>query len=70
MKTCGGCGNEKMGYCLCLSCGWIDPEAKKRDEKLKLKIGKQNPQGQRRAKVKTARVDWSSLGRPRVRPKC
>jgi len=66
MKICGGCGNKKMRYCLCLSCGWMDPEAKKRDEKLKLEIEKQNSQGQRQVEVKTVRVDWSKLGNSRI----
>jgi len=66
MKTCGGCGNKKMRYCLCLSCGWMDPEAKKRDKELKLKIEKRNSQRSRQVKVKTVRVDWSKLGSPRI----
>ena len=69
MKTCGGCGNKKMRYCLCLSCGWITPEAKKLDEKLKLEIEKQNSKERPlRVEVKTVRMDWSKLGSPRVLP--
>jgi hypothetical protein len=65
MKTCGDCG-AGMRYCLCLSCGWMDPEAKKRDEELKLEIEKQNSQRPHRVEVKTIRVDWSKLGARRV----
>ena len=38
MKTCGGCGDKKMRYCLCLKCGWMSPEDKKRDEEVRKKI--------------------------------
>ena len=66
MKTCGGCGDKKMRYCLCLSCGWMDPEAKKRDEELELEIEKRNSRRSRQVEVKTVRVDWSKLGSPRI----
>jgi len=68
MKTCGGCGNKKMRYCLCLSCGWMDPKVKKRDKKLKLEIEKDNSKRPPRVGVKTIRVDWSKLGGPRILP--
>ena len=35
MKTCGGCGeNIRDSYCVCPRCGWLEPEAAKRDEKI------------------------------------
>ena len=68
MKTCGGCGNKKMRYCLCLSCGWMEPEAIKRDKELKLEIEKRNSKRLPRVEVKTVRMDWSKLGNPRVLP--
>ena len=66
MKTCGGCGDKKMRYCLCLSCGWMDPEAKKRDKELQLEIEKRDSEKLPQVKVKTVRVDWSKLGSPRI----
>jgi len=53
---------------MCLSCGWMEPEAIKRDKELKLEIEKRNSKRLPRVEVKTVRMDWSNLGNPRVLP--
>ena len=66
MKTCGGCGDKKMRYCLCLECGWMSPEDKKRDKELRKRIEEKNSQKPHRIKVKTARLEWSKFSDNRV----
>ena len=70
MKQCPECSdNMRVTYCVCPRCGWLEPEAKKRDKKLKLEIEKDNSKRSPRVKVQTVRMDWSKLSYPRVRPK-
>ena len=67
MKTCPECSsNIHVTYCVCPRCCWLEPEAKKRDEKLKLEIEKDNSKRPPQVEVKTVRVDWSKLGSPRI----
>jgi hypothetical protein len=66
MKTCGGCGNEKMRYCLCLECGWMSPKDKKRDDEIRKQIEQGKLQKPNRIEIKTARLDWGKLSNNRV----
>jgi len=69
MKKCPECsGNIHATYCVCPSCGWLEPEARERDKKLKLEIEKDNSERPPRVEVETIRMDWSKLGHPRVLP--
>jgi hypothetical protein len=69
MRICPGCsGNIHAAYCVCPSCGWLGPKARRREKELKLEIEKRNSQEPHRVKVETIRVGWGKLGNCRVLP--
>ena len=69
MKKCPEClGNIHKNYCVCPRCGWLEPEARKRDKESKVQIEKQNSKKSYRVKIKTARMDWGKLCDSRVLP--
>ena len=69
MKKCPECsGNIHASYCVCPNCCWLEPEARERDERVKLQIEKQKFKKPRRVKVETIRMDWSKLCDNRVLP--